>query len=400
VTVSVTETPAAARREPKPVAAVITEWRKLSHADVLLPRILEPEAWGHERPFDLKLVSVYADQFPVNDLCRYYCKKHGVPIFPTVRGAVGVGTRGVPVEGVLLIGEHGRYAKNGRGQTLYPRRRLFEEVVNAFRVLGRRVPVFNDKHLSYDWLSARWMYELARHEGIPLMAGSSLPVAWRVPPLTLPMGVELSEAFGLGYGDIEAYPFHALETMQCMTERRSGGETGVTSVRCLSGPAVWEALGSGRHARALLDAIQSARRDVEPGRQVPALTPSPTDTLYQIRYADGLEASVATLNRVGQCFAYAGRRKGSDAVDASVFALQDEGRFGHFGYLLRAVEHMIHTGRPAYPVERTLLTTGVLDAAIQSHEQGGATIPTPHLAEVRYQPADWPFAPAPLGTPA
>jgi hypothetical protein len=232
------------------------------------------------------------------------------------------------------------------------------------------------------------------------MAGSSLPVAWRVPPLTLPRGVDLTEAFGLGYGDIEAYPFHALETLQCMTERRAGGETGVASVRCLSGPAVWEELRSGRPARALLDAIQTVRNGVEPGKPVPALTPSPTDALYQIQYTDGLEAKVAILNQIGECFAFAGRRKGADAVDAAVFALQDEGRFGHFGYLLRAVERMIQTGRPSYPVERTLLTTGVLDAAIQSHEQGGATIPTPHLAEVRYQPADWPFAPDPRGVPA
>src|SRR5205807_9848615 len=121
--------------------------------------------------------------------------EHDVPIFPTVTGAVGVGTRGVPVEGVLLIGEHGDYPTNARGQKLYPRRRLFEEVVHAFRVLGRRVPVFCDKHLSYDWPSARWMYDLARHEGIPFMAGSSIPVAWRSPALSLPIGSELTDAF-------------------------------------------------------------------------------------------------------------------------------------------------------------------------------------------------------------
>src|SRR4051812_26490254 len=95
--------------EPKPIAAVITELRKNSHADVILSRILEPEAWGHSHPFGLKLVSIYADQFPENDLCRSLCKKHDVPIFPTIKGAVGVGTSGVPVEGVIIVGEHGQY---------------------------------------------------------------------------------------------------------------------------------------------------------------------------------------------------------------------------------------------------------------------------------------------------
>src|SRR5262249_53085552 len=129
--------------EPKTIAAVITEWRTNSHADVILSRLLEPEAWGHSRPFALKLAAVYADQFPPNDLCRPLCKKHGVPIFPTVTGAVGAGTRSVPVDGVIIIGEHGQYATNSRGQRLYPRRRLFEDVVHAFRVLGKRVPVFS-----------------------------------------------------------------------------------------------------------------------------------------------------------------------------------------------------------------------------------------------------------------
>src|SRR5579864_6514112 len=234
---------------PKPVAAVITSWRTNSHADVILARLLEPEAWGHKEPYALKLVSIFADPFPDNDLCRRYAQEHDVAIFPTIAGAVGVGTRGVPVEGVIIVGEHGSYAANTKGQRLYPRRRLFEGVVNAFRVLGRRVPVFSDKHLSYEWSFARWMVELARHEGFPLMAGSSLPVAWRIPPLTLPIGAELTDAFSLGYSDLDAYGFHAIETLQCMTERRRGGETGVASVRCLSGKAVWDAAEAGLWSR-------------------------------------------------------------------------------------------------------------------------------------------------------
>src|SRR5438105_1945010 len=106
--------------EPKPIAAVITEWHPDSHADVILSRILEPEAWGHSHPFALKLVSVYADQFPAKDLCRALCRRHGIAIFPTIQGAVGVGTRGVPVDGVIIVGEHGQYAINARGQWCYP----------------------------------------------------------------------------------------------------------------------------------------------------------------------------------------------------------------------------------------------------------------------------------------
>src|SRR5262249_13918061 len=158
--------------------------------------------------FGLKLASVYADQFPEGELCRPMCEKHGVPIFPTIAGAVGVGTRGVPVEGILIVGEHGDYPRNARGQQLYPRRRLFEGVLSASRALRRRWRVFSDKPRSYEGGFARWMVERARHEGFPLMAGSSLPVAWRVPDLALPIGVELEQAFALGYGDLDAYGFH------------------------------------------------------------------------------------------------------------------------------------------------------------------------------------------------
>jgi hypothetical protein len=384
--------------EPKPVAAVITEWRENSHADVLLARILEPEAWGHTKPFALRLASIYADQFPEKDLCRHYAEKHGVPIFDTITGAVGVGTRSVPVEGVILVGEHGSYPHNARRQHMYPRRRLLEGVVHAFRVLGRRVPLFSDKHLSYEWLNARWMYDLARHEGIPFMAGSSLPVAWRVPELALPIGSPLESAFALAYGDLDAYGFHGLETLQCMTERRKGGETGVATVRCLTGNAIWEAAQAGAWPKPLLDALLPVRRQVKPTAE--PVQPRPNDALFLIRYVDGLQATAGMFNSVGECFGFSGQIQGDSEPKTTVFALEGGRPYGHFGHLLRAIEKMVLTGRPSYPVERTLLTTGILAALLQSRAEGGREIRTPHLAAIQYEPADWPFAPGPSGTAA
>lgn len=384
--------------ETRLVAAVITEWRPRSHADVILSRILEPKAWGHTKPFRLKLAAVYADQFPATDICRSLCARHGVPIFPTVTGAIGVGTKGVPVDGVILVGEHGAYATNARDQKLYPRRRLFDDVVHAFRILGRRVPVFCDKHLSYEWLFARWMYDLTRHEGIPFMAGSSLPVAWRTPELNLPIGCEFADAFSLGYADLDAYGFHALEALQCMVERRAGGETGVASVRCVSGKDVWDGLASGLWSRELVDSLLPARRMAIPSSQ--SVRPLPTDTLFLINYCDGLKGVVGMFDSVGECFAFAARRRGADRPEGCVIDLENIEPFGHFGHLLRAIEHMVWTGKPAYPVERTLLTTGMLSALLQSRIEGGSTIATPHLAAIQYQPVDWPFAKGKRGTPA
>jgi hypothetical protein len=382
----------------RPVAAVVTEWRTNSHADVLLARLLEPKAWGHAGPFKIRLASLYVDQFPANDLARDYCRRHGVPIFPTIAGAVGAESAGGPVAGVLLIGEHGQYAKNSRGQTMYPRRGLFEGVVDAFRLTKRPVPVFCDKHLSYEWLFARWMADLARHEGFPLMAGSSLPVAWRLPAGQTPMGADLDAALAVGYADLDAYGFHALEALQCQAERRKAGETGVASVQCLSGDAAKARLRPGQIDGEMMAALSDDR--VRAVQGAAPYQPRPDDTVFVIRYSDGLEASVAMVGSMGECFAFGGRRRGEMRPETFSIDLEQARPFGHFGHLLRAIEHMILTGSPPYPIGRTLLTTGMLASLLQSQAEGGRLIATPHLATLGYTPADWPYAPGPRGTVA
>ena len=235
--------PADASAAQAAVAAVITEWRTNSHADVILSRLLEPEAWGHARPFALRLAAVYADQFPENDLCRALCPARRPDLPDGHRG----GRRrdaGVPVEGVILVGEHGQYATNSRGQKLYPRRRLFDEVVHAFRVLGRRVPVFTDKHLSYDWLFARWMYDLARHEGIPLH-GRLVAARGLAGPRadTCRSACELTRAFAPGLRRPRRLRVPRPRDVAVHGRTPPGGETGVASVRCRVGPG---GLGGGR----------------------------------------------------------------------------------------------------------------------------------------------------------
>ena len=154
-----------------------------------------------------------------------------MPLFPTIAGALRLGGSQVAVDGVLIIGEHGEYPQNEWGQTLYPRQRFFEAVTKVLGAEGKSLPVFNDKHLSYNWQSALWMYQAAARLKLPLMAGSSLPVCWRRPWLEYPLETRLEAAVGIGYGPIESYGFHALEMIQCMVERRLGGEIGRASWR-------------------------------------------------------------------------------------------------------------------------------------------------------------------------
>src|SRR5258706_8065406 len=115
----------------KKVAGIVTEYRKWTHADVILTKILQGYAQdGKEFP-NLELVSLYCDQFPASDLSRDLAKKHGFVIYDSIDKAVCRGGKDLAVDGVICVGEHGDYPTNDRGQTLYPRRRFFEAVTEG-----------------------------------------------------------------------------------------------------------------------------------------------------------------------------------------------------------------------------------------------------------------------------
>lgn len=376
-------------RSPLPVAAVITEYRDNSHADVIVGKILAGfDQKGGPGPA-LKLTSMYVDQFPSKDMSRELAEKYGFKIARSIDEALSGGTDRLQVSGVLSIGEHGDYPYTpDTKQHMYPRRRFFDEIAGTFRRVGQVVPVFNDKHFAYRWSDAKEMYDLATKIKIPLMAGSSIPVAWRRPALVLPLDCEIESAFALGYGGLEAYGFHALEGLQCMVERRKGGETGVAAVRTLQGEEIRQARDRGEWSEELFTAALKTL----PGAPAGDLNRLRKEAaFYQIEYRDGLKATVAMTNGIAAQFAFAARLRGRAEPVATWYELEDGKPYGHFGHLLRAVEHMVHTGRPAYPAERTLLTTGVLDTVMHCLTDGGKRRETPELA-VSYKPVDWTFA--------
>lgn len=377
-------------REVLPVAAVVTEYRENTHADVIVGKILAGfDQRGGPGPA-LKLVGMYVDQFRDGDLSKALAAQHGFRLASTIDEALTLGSNQLQVRGVLNIGEHGDYpADETTGQVKYPRRRFFDGVAETFRRLGQVAPVFNDKHLAWNWDDARHMAQVALDMKIPFMAGSSLPVAWRSPEVSVPSGAELKEALVVGYGGLEAYGFHALEGLQCMVERRRGGETGVASVQTVQGEGIWQAEREGRWSRQLLDRVLAAIPPYKAGKLEENLN---TDAAwYLIEYRDGLRATVAMANGHAAQFAFAGQVAGQAEPLVTWFRLQEDKPFSHFAFLLRAIDEMIHTGQPVYPVERTLLTTGILDAALHSLVEDHARLATPQLG-ISYQPTDWPFA--------
>jgi hypothetical protein len=381
------------------VAAVVTEYRHNSHADVIVSRLLQTETLdGQGRRPELDLVSLYTDQVPQNDTSRKLAAEHGFPIYEKVSEALTLGGE-LAVDGVLLVAEHGDYPKSDTGGTVYPKRRLFEETAKVFEQSGRSVPVFIDKHLADNWTDAKWIYDTARRLEAPLMAGSSLPVLWRYPPRDVERGAKLKEIVAVSYHTLDAYGFHALEMVQCLVERRAGGETGVAAVQCLEGDAVWEAGERGVYDAKLLEQALARFRErpLRKDRTLQEMVKNPI--LCTIEYRDGLRAHVLTLNGAAAEWSVAWRDEGG-REDSTLFWTQEARPFQHFTYLLRGVEQMIHTGKPVWPVERTLLTSGVLDALLISRRDGGKRLETPYLA-VEYQ-SDWNWRqppPPPEGPP-
>ena len=367
----------------KRIAAVTTAYYKYSHADDIITRFIEGYAViGRTHLPHCRVVSLHVEQFPETDISRGMAAKYKIPMFDSAAKALTLGGKDLAVDGVLLIGEHGDYPMNEKGQRLYPRRRLFEEIVKVFRASGRSVPVYNDKHLSYSWDDARWMVEASRELGFPMMAGSSVPVTWRRPPLELRAGVELEGALSVGYGGVESYGFHTLEALQVYTERRRGGETGVRAVQCLEGPEAWKAAGQGRWSLELLEAAleriperRGRLREADAGAVV-----------FLVEYADGLQAAAYLSRGHVADWAFAGRVRGFARPVGTWFYMPKPQR-DHFSFLSNHIEKMFLTGRPSYPVERTVLTTGMLAHLMDSRAAGGTRVETPGLEQVRYPPA-------------
>jgi hypothetical protein len=362
-----------AQHAKKTVAAIVTMYtndgRLNTHANVIIGRLLD--GYSPNGVFTeprTRLVSMYTDQVPPADLSRGLSEKHGFKIFPTIREALTLGGNDLAVDAVCFVGEHGNYPNNDRGQKLYPRYELMERIVEVFRRTGKTVPVFSDKHLSYSWLKAKEMYDWSRELKFALMAGSSIPLTVRTPEVGIPYGAEMESAVMLGYGDMDAYGFHTLESLQCMVERRKDGETGIRSVEWLDGAAVWKWRdGAGRWSVPLLEAALARNPSVKAGRVEDNVK---TPAAFLIEYRDGLKAVAYMINGHVSGWTFAGKLKGRAEPLATHFGQpRESGRsrpLAHFDGLVHCMEEMFITGKPLYPVERTLLTTCALSILFES----------------------------------
>ena len=384
----------------KRIAVITTIYRYLSHAQHFADRFLVgyPKEGRWHRP-DMKVVSLYVDQKPEGEQSIDRAREFGFSVYPTIAETLRCGGHKIAVDAVLLIGEHGEYPTNEKSQVLYPRYEFFKACVKVFEEDGRAVPIFNDKHLSYSFEKAKEMVEDGHRLDFGVLAGSSLPVTWRLPDVDLPLECEIEEALMVGVGGSDPMDYHALEAMQCMTERRKGGETGVAAVQLIDGEEVWKAAETGRWSLELLEAALS-RSDTpcgltdEDGRtqnmigngEIYRLVENPA--AYLIEYNDGLRATLLMLNGAVRDYCFAAKLKDESVPVSTQFFLTPTPNVTYSACLIAKIEELFETGIAPYPAERTLLVSGTLESCLTSRLQGHVRLETPHLNVEYRAPAE------------
>jgi hypothetical protein len=382
------------------LAAITTVYRKYSHTQHVIDRYLEGYGWKgtHHHP-EMDLLALYVDQVPQDDLSRDRAARFPtMKIYPTIAEALTLGTGKLAVDGVVVVGEHGDYPETPKGQVQYPRYRFFEEIVAVFRSSGRTAPMFNDKHLSWNWEWAKKMYDMSKEMGFAYMAGSSLPVTRRIPSVEFPDGARVNEALCVCYGGIDSYDFHGLETIQGMVERRKGGETGVKWVRAYRGDKFWDACRDSVWPRELMNAALCRSHTLTPARagfsdifptldEMRKLVPDPV--AYRYEHYDGLKCTMMLMRGLVKDFNFAATLEGAaKPFSTQMYLPMPDGRTtlaDFFNPLVNNMEKMFLSGKPTIPVERTLLTTGLTAAGVDSLYAGQTRVETPHLA-IKYQP--------------
>ena len=369
----------------KKMAALSTTYHVRSHTDNFVTRFLEGY-WINEKYYasPADIVALYMDQVHPADIGRRLSTAYDFRVTGCITDALTLGSGKLAVDGVLLVAEHGNYPVNEKQQQLYPRYEFFEQMVDVFRKSGRSVPVFVDKHLSWDWAKAKQMYDWSRELKFPMMAGSSVSVTFRRPELDYPVGVEFDEALMVGGGWIsDGGIFHNLETLQCFVERRKGGESGIRSVEHLEKDAVWRAAEEKRWSKELMQAALSRAEKLGPGRPEDVKHP----VLCLLEYNDGFRAAVLMLGGLVNEYLVAFRVKGRAAIDSTLCYIPAENS-NNFSMLVHGIAGMFETGKPSHPVERTLLTTGALSFLMESAYQGHKRLETPMLKIAYRAPAE------------
>ena len=367
-------------RRPR-IACLVSFWGATrSHADWIVTKLIDGYWWqGAHTPSRVDVASVYMHQRQTSTLGEKVCKAKGIPVFDSVADALTLGGKDLAVDGVVIVGEHGEYPVNLKGQWLLPRWWLYEKVVRVFEQSKRSVPVFNDKHLSYDWNEAKWMFDKSRELKFPLTGGSSIPVYFRTPEIELEVETPIRTSVVVGGAADEGALFHCVDVLQAFVERRKGGETGVASVQSIRGPETWAWTERTPWAGTLLESVRS-RLNLKPGHFQAINAPNVTI----VEYRDGTKAAIYSARGAG--WTYAGEIAGQ--TEPTVISMLGwPGPFSQY-HASNAQPHWITelmvTGKEPFEAERLLLSTGIVANNMDSNWENGRYSPVGRRLETPF----------------
>ncbi|GAA3761029.1 twin-arginine translocation signal domain-containing protein [Terriglobus aquaticus] len=386
------------------IACLVSYWgAPNSHADWIIDKLMDGYWWhGAHTPSRVDVVSVYIHQLDTSPLGQKVCAAKNIPIYKTVAEAVTLGGKDLAVDGVVIVAEHGNYPTNLKGQWMLPRWWIYQQVIRVFEQSNRAVPVFNDKHFSWDWDEAKWMFDKSRELGFPLTGGSSIPAYFRKPEIELTPGTPIRNSIVVGDAADEGALFHCVDVLQAFVDRRKGGETGVRSVQSIRGPESWNWVQHTAWANNLFEAVRK-QFNLEPDQIQKVRNPNVT----VVEYNDGTNGAVITGAGVG--WTYAADIAGQPSPTL-ISMLGWPGPLSQYhasnAHSHWAIEMMLTKQEP-FNAERLLLATGITDFAMDSCWQNGRysavgrRVPTPFL-NMTYQSTHGPLfetAPRPPNTP-
>ncbi|SKB30141.1 hypothetical protein [Daejeonella lutea] len=353
------------------IAVLASYWGATrSHADWIVNKLIDGYWWdGAYTPSRVDVVSIYLHQHDESQLAQKVAKNKGIPVYKSVGEAVMLGGKELAVDGVVIVAEHGEYATDLKGHWLLPRWWIYNQVVRVFEQSKRSVPVFNDKHLSYNWDETKWMFDKSRELNFPLTGGSSIPIYFRKPEIEIEIDTPIKNSVVLGGTADEGAIFHAIDVLQCFVERRKGGESGVKSVQSIRGPETWKWVESNPWAGKLIDAVAKSF-DMKPETMKQGNT-----NMCLVEYNDGTKAAVIGARGAG--WTYAGEIQGK-SEPTIISMLGWPGPFDQY-HASNAQPHwiteMMVTKKEPFNAERLLLSSGITNFYMESNWENGKYSP-------------------------
>jgi hypothetical protein len=264
-----------------------------------------------------------------------------------------------------------------------------ELVEIALRGVPRGCACFVYGGLSWTLSEAKKLANVASTQKLSLIAGTTLPVTWRLPEVDVAAGARLKEALIVVQGASPAAELDGLEGLLPVIQRRRGGESGVRRIRLLEGTDLWQAGHDGVWSWALLASALS-RSDspqgdsVKDGRTQDLVGLGLVQTLarqprgWVMEHFDGLRSTVLVLDGVVADYNFAVQTRDGPVISAQIYRPPAPAQH-HFSRLAEVIESFFVRGKQPWPIERNVLISGLLESFGKNSANGGSPLETPAL---------------------